>query len=112
MIAIQISPQDMDQLNQERYPHPHPRVQRKLHALDLVGLSYSRHDVARMIGVAEGTLRHSIHAYERGGLEALQQFHPQPKTAALDRHATPLRAAFEAHPSLTPCKRPSTGSHP
>lgn len=109
MISIQISPQDMDQLNQERYPHPHPRVQRKLHALDLVGLG---HDVARMIGVAEGTLRHSIHAYERGGLETLQQFHTQPKTAALDRHATPLRAAFEAHPSLTPCKRSSTGSHP
>jgi hypothetical protein len=47
MIPIQISPQDMDQLNKERYTHPHPRVQRKLHALYLVGLGYSRPPGAR-----------------------------------------------------------------
>ena len=38
MISIRISPQDMDQLNQERYTHLYPRVQRELHALYLVGL--------------------------------------------------------------------------
>ena len=101
MIPIQISLQDLERLKKERYTHPHPRVQRKLEALYLVGMGYSRHDVARIVGVSEGTLRNYLHAYERGGLDALQQFHPHPKTAALDRHITTLRAAFEAHPPHT-----------
>ncbi len=29
----------------------------------------------------------------KGGLEALRQFNPHPKTAALDRHAVTLRDA-------------------
>jgi len=101
MISVPISSEDLQTLNEERYTHPHPRVQRKLHALYLVGLGYSRHDVARILDVSEGTVRNYIHAYRQGGLEALKQFHPQPKTAALDPHTTTLRAEFEARPPHT-----------
>ena len=51
MISIHISPQDLERLKQERYTHPHPRFQRKLEALYLVGMGYLRHDVARIVGV-------------------------------------------------------------
>ncbi|MCL4495287.1 MAG: helix-turn-helix domain-containing protein [Firmicutes bacterium] len=101
MIPIRIPAEDMKVLEEERYTHPHPRVQRKLHTLYLVGLGYPRHDVARIIGVSEGTVRNFIHAYQAGGLEALRQFNPHPKTAALDRHATTLRETFTAQPPHT-----------
>ena len=55
MIRISIPTEDMAILQEERYTHPHPRVQRKLHTLYLVGLGYSRHDVARI-----ATLRDSV----------------------------------------------------
>ena len=101
MIRIAIPAEDLAILQEERYTHPHPRVQRKLHTLYLVGLGYPRHDVARIIGVSEGTVRNAIHAYQAGGLEALRQFNPHPKSAALDRHATTLREAFTAQPPHT-----------
>jgi transposase len=101
MIPVQISIQDMEALKEERYTHPHPRVQRKLHTLYLVGLGYPRHDVARIIGVSEGTVRNYIHAYTVGGLEALRQFNLHPKTAALDHHATTLRETFTTQPPHT-----------
>ena len=101
MIPVPIPASDMAVLKEERYTHPHPRVQRKLHALYLVGLGYPRHDVARVVGVSQGTLRNYIHAYEQGGLEALRRFNPHPKTAALDRHAVTLRDAFTSQPPHT-----------
>ena len=101
MIRISIPTEDMAILQEERYTHPHPRVQRKLHTLYWVGLGYPRHDVARIFGVSEGTVRNAIHAYQAGGLEALRQFNPHPKSAALDRHATTLREAFTAQPPHT-----------
>ncbi len=88
MIPIRIPAEDMKVLEAERYTHPHPRVQRQRHTLYLVGLGYPRHDVARIIGVSEGTVRNFIHAYQAGGLGALRQFNPHPQTAAWDRHAT------------------------
>jgi excinuclease UvrABC ATPase subunit len=40
MIQIRIPAEDMEVLEEERYTHPHPRVQRKLHTLYWVGLGY------------------------------------------------------------------------
>ena len=101
MIRVPISAADMQVLKEERYIHPHPRVQRKLHALYLVGLGYSRHDVARVVGVSEGTVRNYIHAYAAGGLEALRQFNPHPPSAALDAYTDTIRQAFVEQPPHT-----------
>ena len=52
MIRIAIPAEDLAILQAERYTHPHPRVQRKLHTLYWVGLGYPRHEVARIIDVS------------------------------------------------------------
>lgn len=98
MIQVLIPAEEMTTLNAERYTHPHPRVQRKLHALYLVGLGYPRHDVARMVGVSAGTVRNYIHAYETGGIAALRQFNPHPTSAALNAYTDTLRQAFLDQP--------------
>ena len=66
-----------------------------------MGLGYSRHDVARVVGVSEGTIRNYIHAYETGGLEALREFNPDPPSAALNAYTDTVRQAFIAHPPHT-----------
>ena len=101
MIDVCIPATDMDVLQEERYTHPHPRVQRKLHTLYLVGLGYPRHDVARVVGVSEGTVRNYLHAYAAGGLEALRQFNPHPTSAALDAYTDTIRQAFVEQPPHT-----------
>ncbi|MDA8194179.1 MAG: helix-turn-helix domain-containing protein [Thermaerobacter sp.] len=101
MIRIAIPPEDLAIRQAERYTHPHPRVQQKLPTLYWVGLGYPRHEVARIIGVSEGTVRSALHAYLAGGLAALRPFNPHPQTAAWDRQATTLREAFTAQPPHT-----------
>ena len=101
MIHVSISAADLAVLQDERYTHPHPRVQRKLHALYFVGLGYPRHEVARMVGVSEGTVRNYIHAYESGRLEALYQFNPHPTSAALDAHTATIHQSFTEQPPHT-----------
>ncbi len=98
MIQVSISATDMEVLQEERYTHPHPRVQRKLHALYWVGLGLPRHVVARIVGVSEGTVRNDLHAYEQGGLEALRQCNPHPTSAALHAYADTIRQTFIAEP--------------
>ena len=52
MIRIAIPAEDLAILQEERYTHPHPRVQQKRPTLYWVGLGYPRHEVARIIGVS------------------------------------------------------------
>jgi transposase len=101
MIQVHIPTADMNVLQEERYIHPHPRVQRKLHGLYWVGLGYPRHDVARVVGVSEGTVRNYIHTDKSGGLEALRQFNPHPPSAALNAYTDTIRQAFIEQPPHT-----------
>ena len=101
MIRLQMCEEELKRLERERFHDPHPRVQRKIEAVYLTGLGFTRPDGARILQVSEGTVRTYLRAYETGGLEALRVFNPHPKTAAWDRHATTLREAFTAHPPHT-----------
>ena len=57
MIRLTIPAEHMEILKQERFHHPHPRVRRKMEAVYLTGMGLSRHDVARLLHVTEGTVR-------------------------------------------------------
>ena len=108
MIPIRIPAEDMKVLEEERYTHPHPRVQRKRHTLYLVGLGYPRHDVARIIGVSEGisfTPTRPVASRPSGGLT------PIPKRRPWTAMPPPCGKHLPS-PRPTPCKRPWTGSNP
>ncbi len=101
MIRLTIPAEHMQILEQERFHHPHPRVQRKMEAVYLTGMGLSRHEVARLLHVTEGTVRSYCAAYRDGGLEALHRFNPHPHSAALDAHATTLVETFTSTPPHT-----------
>ena len=101
MIRLTLPANDMQKLEQERFQHPHPRVQRKMEAVYLTGMGLSHHDVARLLHVTEGTVRSYLVAYRDGGLATLERFNPHPHSAALDAHATTLREAFTSTPPHT-----------
>ncbi len=75
MIRIAIPPEDLAILQEERYPHPHPRVQRKLHTLYWVGLGYPRHDAWAPGGVWPGSF-----GRRPPGVNALRCSGPYPRS--------------------------------
>ena len=109
MIQVPISATDVEVLQEARYTHPYPRVQRKLHALYLMGLGLPRHVVARMVGVFEGTVRNDLQAYEQGAsrrsVRVIPILRPPHSMRMRTRFAKPLS------PSLRiPCKKRSSVS--
>jgi hypothetical protein len=53
MITVTVSATDRQRPQREPFDNPHPRVQRKLDAVSLVGLGQSRPRVAQNVGVTE-----------------------------------------------------------
>src|SRR5947199_3476452 len=101
MLRLRFSEEDIKELNYKRYPHPHPRVQRKMEALLLKAKGLPHHQIANGVGVCENTLRKYLQDYREGGIEALKRLEfYQPKSELEDHHAT-LEAYFKEHPAVS-----------
>jgi len=101
MLSIQITEEDKQALDYERFNYPDPRVQRKMEVLWLVSQGLSRSEVASLAGVSTKTVRRYIKRYKRGGIEALKQSLYRGRTSELEPHAQSLKEYFEEHPPCT-----------
>jgi len=84
-----------------RFHHPHPFVQRKMETLWLKSQGLPHHEIARLAGVTENTVRAYLREYQEGGLEALMtvSFH-HPKSELADHRST-IEEYFREHPPAT-----------
>jgi len=99
MIRIEFQKSEIAQLEQERWQHPDPRVQRRLHALYYKALGYPHQDIMRLVGVSAKTLRSFLRLYQDGGLAELKTLHyPQP-VSALAAHQASLESEFRQRPA-------------
>ena len=57
MIQIEFSEEDIQQLNYERYHHPHPRVQKKMEVLYLKSRKLSHQEIRRLCQISKTTKR-------------------------------------------------------
>jgi transposase len=98
---LEFTPEIQAALQDERYHHPVPLVQRRMEALWLKSHGLPHGQIAKLVGVSENTLRAYFRLYAAGGLEGLKvvQFH-RPESA-LQTHATSLEAHFQSHPPAT-----------
>ena len=98
---LEFTPEIQAALQEERYHHPVPLVQRRMEALWLKSHGLPHRQIATLTGVSENTLRAYFRLYAAGGLDQLKvvQFH-RPESA-LQAHATSLEAHFQAHPPAT-----------
>ena len=98
---LEFTPEIQATLQEERYQHPVPLVQRRMEALWLKSHGLPHRQIAKLTGVSENTLRAYFRLYAAGGLEPVKvvQFH-RPESA-LQTHATSLEAHFQAHPPAT-----------
>jgi transposase len=101
MLQLSLTDQEIQELDYQRYHHPHPRVQRKMEALLLKARGLPHHQIARCVGVCENTLGSYLEQYQAGGIEALKvlQFHRP--TSELEAHRDTIEAYFREHPATT-----------
>ena len=102
MGRLTFSEADQQALHQERYEHPHPRVQQRMEVLWLIsqGLVYA--EVARLAGVSKATVERYVTLYRLGGLEALRQLHwGKSHPSELMAHRQSLEESFRHNPPHT-----------
>jgi len=101
MPRLAFSAEEQQALHQERYEHPHPRVQQRMEVLWLIsqGLGYSA--AARLAGVSDATVDRYVAAYPQGGLEALRELHWGNSSSELVEHRDSLEESFRRNPPHT-----------
>ena len=101
MIRIAFTEEAIEKLRYERFHHPHPRVQRKMEALLLKSDGLPHHQITRILGISENTLRQYLREYEEGGVERLKELRFHKPQSELTKHRESLEAYFEEHPPAT-----------
>lgn len=99
MIRIEFSQPAIEQLEKERWQHPDPRVQRRLHALYYKAMGYPHQEIEGLVGISAKTLRTFFRLYQQGGLETLKRLnYPQP-VSALAAHQNSIEREFRERPA-------------
>jgi transposase len=101
MIHIDFTKEAIDQLRQERYEQPHPRVQRKMEALLLKSQGLSHGDIGKIVGICQDTLREYFYQYKNGGIEALKVTNFYQPKSELVQHQGTIEEEFRANPPAT-----------
>ena len=101
MIRIEFTDQQKEQLNYQRYHHPHPRVQQKMEALWLKSQGLSHQDIAKLTAISTNTLRSYLNDYVTGGIEKLKRLNFYRPQSQLHSHVAGIETYFRKHPPAT-----------
>jgi transposase len=97
-IHLEISPEDLKEINYERYRHPVPLVQRRMEALWLKAHDLPHAQIATLVNISENSLRDYFRLYEEGGLEKVKEVLWYQPESELNGHVVSLEAHFQANP--------------
>ena len=101
MLHIEFTEEQINELRNERYNHPHPHVQRKMEALFLKSQGLSHEQIGKLVGVCQDTLREYFYQYQRGGIEALKAINFYRPESALEMHKETIEEEFRNNPPAT-----------
>jgi transposase len=101
MARLTFSEDERQQLQTERYEHPHPRVQQRMEVLWLISCGESYAHAGRLAGVSHATVDRYVALYRERGIEGLKQFNWKGPTSELAAHQTTLEELFQAQPPHT-----------
>jgi transposase len=102
MTRLTFAEADRQSLHQERFEHPHPRVQQRMEVLWLISQGLVYPEAARLAGVSEATVDRYVALYRQGGLEALRELKwGKSSTSALLEHRESLEESFRQNPPHT-----------
>ena len=97
-IQLQLTPEMLKEIHDQRYSHPAPLVQRRMEALWLKGHGLAHAQIAELVGVTENTIRDYFELYQQGGVEKLKELNYYVPESKLNAHVTSLEAHFRDNP--------------
>jgi transposase len=97
MINIDLTEEEMQALNYERFHHSDLHVQRKMEGILLKSQKLSHKDICRLTGISPNTLRGYLRAYLKGGIDALKELNFYKHQSELCQHTKTIEAYFREH---------------
>jgi transposase len=101
MIRLSFTEEEIKELDDQRYHHPHPRVQKKMEVLLLKAKGLSNEQIAHCTGMCLNTVRSYLKQYQQGGIEALKEVKFRQPQSELQGHRGTLEEYFKEHPPTT-----------
>ena len=101
MVRLSFTAKTRALLEEERYSHPHPKVQRKMEAVYLKSLDLPHHLICRICQITKPTLLRHLRAFEAEGVEGLKQLGYAGQPSQLEPHRASLEAQFRQQPPQT-----------
>jgi transposase len=101
MIEINFSEEEINELNYQRYHHPHPLVQKKMEALYLKSQRLSHQEICRLCRISRTTLSLYLKTYKNGGIESLKQIFYKGQPSQLNQHQKTIEEEFRQNPPRT-----------
>lgn len=85
-------------IREQRFQHPHPRIQQKLEALWLKSKTLPHARISRLTGLGRRTLQRYFQEYHHGGLAATLEVRFAKPLSDLHDHVDLLRQHFASRP--------------
>ena len=101
MTRLTFSEAERQALREERFEHPHPRVQRRMDVLWYISLGETYSNAARLGDVSEATVDRDVAIYRERGLEGLKQFDWTGTPSEWVSHQASLEELFRRDPPHT-----------
>lgn len=101
MRRFEFTDEEFQTINQERFHHPDPNVQRRMEILWLKAHGETHQRIAELSGVGRRTVQRVLDLFWHGRLDAIRQFHWYQPISALDPHRQTLEAEFRERPPHT-----------
>ena len=99
MIKVNLNQSDIEKINEERYTHPSPLVQKRLHTLYLkANTNLSHEQIATIVGIHRDTVTTYLKMYNEGGLERMYKLNYGTNKSELNNHTESILDYFEKHP--------------
>lgn len=98
MATIKIEQKTLDQIEQERYTHPLPMVQKRLHAIYLRVIGKKYNEIAQIVGCSEASVGNWIRIFRNKGLEELKKVDMARPQSKLSLHQQTIEDYFRKNP--------------
>ena len=101
MIRLEFTSDQIKTLQHQAYSHPHPFVQRKMHALLMKSADIPHNKITKSIGISENTLRSYFIQYQHGDIEELKRINFYKPKSLLYQHQSTIEDHFRQNPQYS-----------
>ena len=101
MLTLNLSKTEIQRLNYERFNHPSPIVQKRLHAVYFKTMNYCHKEISILADVHPNSVTNFIKQFNEGGMERLIELNYVGPQSELDQHCKTIEKEFKNNPPLS-----------